>query len=85
MTGNGPEVSNGAPNAEQCSAPHPNPNLMLDRVIRLIVLDRLTTQEMVLVRSLKQRRKRSQVIDVTNAEFEQVKVIHDKIFNRIGR
>lgn len=68
--------------ADQGYDVQPTANLMLDRLVRLIAMDGLTAQEMALVRSLKSRRKRSQVIDVTRGEFEQIKAIHNKLYNR---
>lgn len=65
--------------------PKVDPNLMLDRLVRLIVMPGLTTQEAAFVRELQRRRQQNQVIDVTRAELEQIRTIHNKIYTRTRR
>lgn len=57
-----------------------SPDTMLDRVIRLIDTSALKPAEIELVRSLKERRNRSQVVNVTAAEFEMIKQIHGRLY-----
>lgn len=60
--------------------PPVDPNVMLDRLVRLIVLHGLTSKEAALVRDLQRRRKLSAQVTVTRAELEQIKVIHNKLY-----
>ncbi|HBO82069.1 hypothetical protein [Cupriavidus sp. UBA2534] len=53
---------------------------MLDRVLRLIDTSALKSAEIDLIRNLKERRKRSQVVNVTAAEFETIKQIHGRLY-----
>lgn len=57
-----------------------SPDTMLDRVLRLIDTSALTSAEIELVRSLKERRNRSQVVNVTAAEFGMIKQIHGRLY-----
>ncbi|MGO4305752.1 hypothetical protein [Cupriavidus sp. RAF12] len=57
-----------------------SPDTMLDRVLRLIDTSALKPAEIDLVRSLKERRKYSQVVNVTTGEFELIKQIHGRLY-----
>ncbi|GMG90266.1 hypothetical protein SGO26_09420 [Cupriavidus metallidurans] len=57
-----------------------SPDTMLDRVVRLIDTSALKSSEIELVRSLKERRNLSQVVNVTAAEFEMIKQIHGRLY-----
>lgn len=63
----------------QQHTPEVSPHTMLDRVLRLIDTRGLQPREIALVTSLKERRKRSQYVSVTPAEFDLIKRIHERI------
>ncbi len=57
-----------------------SPHTMLDRVLCLIDTSCLRPNEITLLRNLKERRRRSQVVSVTAAELETIKQIHGRLY-----